>query len=879
MCRCPPRINDTGTSRREQARFRPLRQKLCSWLVPVLLLISSATASADEAQSIEQFLSRLGLIELRLVHIERMLARETAADKRQAMARKLADAYAEELVAAADEPERFAQLKTRVEKLLASTPEARTPGVEVVLLQAEYQRAEALVVQWLEEPANRTPLEEAGQILTRVQPLLAARQLELAAAAETAADEIDKLKTEPERQAAEQQLKRQQAVAARADYFAGWAAYYLGVAQRVDQRATESFQAAKQHFSRVLDVTDDDNYAPIEAQSLGLDSIWRSRAVIGLGLSELGLNRLPAAARVFGWLSHASVSPTIRDQAGYWHIQGMLNVGRHGEAAKLIAREVETLTTNPSAGKSSLCVAAIRTGAALGDERRDERQQLIDQGIRGLARMRQFDTLQGLIEKHKLDEGPLKDSFHLAWLRGRRQYLESEKDKQPERFRAAARTLSAALALPQARNDLLEAGQARYYLAWARFRLEELDAAARLFNEAAMAMRSAAPEVAVQAAWMHATCLVQLAAKDKRQIAPAIAALQSFKQEFPSSEEASKVDPIVTRLRQSHAAPEEVIRELAAVKPGDPSYLSAQYELSQLRYQLWSKSKALRAQGDRLAVELLATVDRFLAAADKSSDGQRRLKAALLAIDVLQSSPNPDPSQVSSLLASVAKAADELEPKNPTASEYQYRRLQHAQKSGDSDTASAAANWIARHGAGSPYELPALVVVARMADEAVTRAAPGERPSAIAEAWQVYSRLVALLGESADALRNNKNALAAASKLAQYDEQQASWPAAAERLARLVEAVPRDRRLLRRAGLAAYNAGQFAQALEHWRTLLGGLEGGSDEWLEAKYFQLACLIETDRATADKVFKQFKVLYPDVKSAAWREKFAELESRL
>ena len=54
-----------------------------------------------------------------------------------------------------------------------------------------------------------------------------------------------------------------------------------------------------------------------------------------------------------------------------------------------------------------------------------------------------------------------------------------------------------------------------------------------------------------------------------------------------------------------------------------------------------------------------------------------------------------------------------------------------------------------------------------------------------------------------------------------------------------------------------------------------GHDGGSDDWLEAKYYQISCLQKVDAAAAEKVFKQFQVLYPDVKSAAWREKFAEL----
>ncbi|HEX5106575.1 MAG TPA: hypothetical protein VFV87_22300, partial [Pirellulaceae bacterium] len=103
------------------------------------------------------------------------------------------------------------------------------------------------------------------------------------------------------------------------------------------------------------------------------------------------------------------------------------------------------------------------------------------------------------------------------------------------------------------------------------------------------------------------------------------------------------------------------------------------------------------------------------------------------------------------------------------------------------------------------------------------------------------------------------------------------WPQAAERLQRLALALPSDRRFLRRAGLATLQVGRHADSLEHWRRLLAGLSSGSDDWLEAKYYQLVCLGATDRATAEKVWKQFKLLFPEVKSEVWKEKFAELET--
>jgi hypothetical protein len=83
---------------------------------------------------------------------------------------------------------------------------------------------------------------------------------------------------------------------------------------------------------------------------------------------------------------------------------------------------------------------------------------------------------------------------------------------------------------------------------------------------------------------------------------------------------------------------------------------------------------------------------------------------------------------------------------------------------------------------------------------------------------------------------------------------------------------------LRRAGLAHFAAGDYAAALDCWRRLLGGLSQGSDDWLEAKYYQLACLLRTDRPAAEKVWRQFELLFPEVKSPAWSDKFAQLASQ-
>ena len=216
--------------------------------------------------------------------------------------------------------------------------------------------------------------------------------------------------------------------------------------------------------------------------------------------------------------------------------------------------------------------------------------------------------------------------------------------------------------MPQARQDVIGAGQSRYYLAWTRFRLGEFDASARLFHDAAVALAAAVPDVAAQAAWMRCTSLVQLAVKDKRQVAAAMAALQAYKQDYPASEESQKAELLLMRLRQSNSSPEDAIRDLAAIKPSDVTYVSAQYEICQLQYQRWNKVKADAASASHREYKLLKSVEKFLSLAKGEADAERRLKATLLAVDVLDSAAMPDNKHITALLDGAAAASQPSAP-------------------------------------------------------------------------------------------------------------------------------------------------------------------------------------------------------------------------
>ena len=839
----------------------------------------SLLSAQEDAAKVERYLSRLGLSELRVRLLEREV--QQGGESKDKAARKLADAYAQALMDAAEDQPRFDRLKQQIDKLLLASPAASTPALQVGLLQAEFQRGEALVSAWMEDPKDHQALVRAADILGPLAKELEEKGKYLSAAMDRMSETMDAIKGEDARRTAEHELLRQQAVVARVTYYTGWCRYYLGVTKREPKSAEPDFTAAKAAFCEVLGVDGEKEYQEVEdVASLGLESTWRARTALGLALAEEGLGRQAAADRCFSWLQHASAPAGLRDQGGYWQLQGLLNAPNLASAAEYAKKKVETLSSPPTPGKNSLCIAAIRAGAAVDPTSADAEtaRNLIAAGIRGLARLRQFETLSQLVAKHKLEELQGKSaSFYLSWLKGRTQFFAAEKTKAAADYQSAAVALSAALDLPEAARDLFAAAQCRYHLAWCKFRLDEFELAARLFHEASPVLVEGEKELAVQAAWMEFASFQKLAEtkKDKKYAASAVAALQTLKRDFPDSEQAGKAELLIPRLQQD-VSPEQALASLVAIKPTEPNYPAARLEIAQLQFQNWTKLKGDKARAPA-AEAALAAVDTLLAA--KGASGDQKLRGCLIGLQVVFDTAPVDEKRAASLLETATPVGEALPAQSPLAAEFHYRQLQFAQKTGEKKAMNKAAAWIAANGAGSPYETPALVIVARQADDAVAGATDANRKDLQIEAAEIYTRLAALVGESSEAIAGVKNALAVNSKLAHYDESLGHWQEAAARLDKIVAAMPSDKKYLRRAGLAHFQAGEYAPSLEQWRKLLGGVESGSEEWLEAKYHQLACLAKTDRPNAVKVWKQFKLLFPQVKSPTWKDKFAALEADL
>jgi tetratricopeptide (TPR) repeat protein len=221
---------------------------------------------------------------------------------------------------------------------------------------------------------------------------------------------------------------------------------------------------------------------------------------------------------------------------------------------------------------------------------------------------------------------------------------------------------------------------------------------------------------------------------------------------------------------------------------------------------------------------------------------------------------------------------EQVSVQSSSAAEYHYRALQLAGIRSDDLQRREHAAWLVQHAPGSAYELPALIVAANAIDKSLESAPDSRKAELRDEALRIYERLVQRQGDSPEAIAAKKNVRVALSRLAAYAYDAGRFASAASWLEKLLAALPADKDYLRRAGLAHFQAGAFDQSLGHWRSLLAGVPKDSDEWFEAKYYQVGCLYETDPALAQRVLKQFQLLHPDLGPEPWHEKFRELLQR-
>jgi tetratricopeptide (TPR) repeat protein len=856
--------------------FPRLRFGLPSATVAFLLIILAAPAFAADDEKLERFLARLGLVDLQIVQLEKSLDRGAGrSQEQQRLAERLADLYAEQLMNSADDPAAYNDLVQRIQDLLSRFPQANTTALQVMLLQADYNRAETQIAQWIGDRSNQQALADARTILQEIAPQLDGHQRQLRAQVDGLFAELDELpENHPELRAKENEANRLQTVLGRASYFAGWANYYLGLTR--ESGAETHYRRAAEIFRSLLSIEEGD-YASLDPEWLSLEVIWRARAMIGLGLAEAALGNLDASRACFQTLEHTATPPGIQDQAPYWFAQGLINAGRLEELHEYAESKIAEFSGDATQGKVSLCVALVRAGFGAGSADSSESRELAMLGIAGLAKLGQYNAVQQLLEKHNI---PLDDAegFFLKWMNGRRLFSQAQESKKAEDYLTAAEALSEALAEPDAATQTAAAGHCRYELGWCYYRAGDFEAAARQFEQAITSLKAAGAKEAANAAWMAFVSYKQLAEKVPRFTASAIDVLRIIKRDFPGHEHAKNADYYIAKLQRAAGSPEEAIRNLSSIRPGDPNYLTSRYDLCLLLHQQWPEADSPAAKAAALS-QLQQAAEEYVRAAGPRGDAERQLRVTLLVVAAALGNEPPDAALARRFLDRGESLAGRVAETSSALAEHRYRALQLARLAKDAAAQLEHARWLAANARGSAYELSALIEVSRDLERRLESASDTERKSLQEEAYGVYTRLVERLGDAPASAASEKNTRVALSRLAEYAHATGRYDEAARRLAPLLAVEPKNKDYLRRSGLANFQAENYEAALENWRTLTHGLPRGSEEWFEAKYYQIASLLKTDAGQARKALENLQLFYPDYGSSPWREKFQALAQQL
>lgn len=102
---------------------------------------------------------------------------------------------------------------------------------------------------------------------------------------------------------------------------------------------------------------------------------------------------------------------------------------------------------------------------------------------------------------------------------------------------------------------------------------------------------------------------------------------------------------------------------------------------------------------------------------------------------------------------------------------------------------------------------------------------------------------------------------------------------ARETLDELLQAHPRDQRLLRNWAALMRRSGDDAAAIEAYRRLLPGLEVGSDAWFEMRTLLIEALAAVDQQRAREVLDQHVALYPGFGPVPWGARLRALNESL
>ena len=856
---------------------------LKAWISTFVLLTaccspaSQLVAQDKNDDAVEQYLSELGLADLQIRQLNDMI--NLAPTKRTERAKRLVDLYINELIKDSDDEQRRSRMLTDIKQLLAKVPGARTAGLEVMLSVVNQQKAETYAERWLNgklvpdstaPPLGEAARQEAVKILRAAIPQLEQHKRSLEADLDKLDKQIgllgpgkvvqDKLKEE----------RQKEVLVDRAIFFLGFSHYYAGV---TSPNGGASFQEARKMFREFLRLEPANLIAKETAETLGLNISLNALALMVLAQCEMLLKDFGKADACFNLLKDPSVRDADRMQAIFRQGRTLM-VAKQFPRALNFMQDVTRQQSLTNDQQRRLYCFMVKSGVA--HPQIADAEKMIHVGLREIATLGDYNVVQHLVKKFEIKLDTL-GGFYFSWIKGRMLLAEAEKTKTKAAYLAALEPLQAALRDPGAKQDQASASTCRYQLACCQYFLQDYEASARLFELAGSGLKEANDKNAVNAVWNAIASYLKTFKKNPRSAAKIVALLKSFKADYPRDARAGKVDFLINQIERDSLSRMDAVAKLEKIPPGDKTYVTARYDVCTLLHEQWGLDRSKKDVAVAVGKQLAAAIDTYLKVSGQKPS-EERLKCCLWALEVHLSTASENLTAARrhlDLAENISKglpAASQVEagktPSSHVLTIY-YQGLRLAQKTKNAGDAEAKARWLVRNARGHNYEIQAVVHLCKVLEKEANKNAEQRR-----EAYELYARLATHYGQTENDLRTKKNAKYVNLQLAHYAHETGAFGEAADVLTIFLSLDPKNEKYLRRLGLANFEAKRYPQALGQWRTLVSGLKRGSQQWHEARYYQIASLAKTDRSKASKVYKQFEVFYPSPPSP-WKRKYFEL----
>lgn len=765
--------------------------------------------------------------------LEREIAR-TEADGGDTgpMAQRLALNYAIRL-RSLDQAGRDA-LEGRLAKLLKAYPDADTRDLQVARLEDQFHQGELLALRWIDEPSDGVR-EAALEILGRATPDLRRHRDELLDRVARGNEQLDRLGGKANRRAElERRVLHESEVAGRATYYTGWAALYANWLGPAGVDGLAGFREARLCFKRLLGLEEDDLVN--DPFDLRLDNASQARVLLGLGLADLAIGNLDAGRDAFRVLRNGQTHPSVRDWLDFWEVAGLRRAGRTADARQLAERAVQALPRQATPGRAALCKLLIRAGA--------DTPELGPIGLHGLVRMNQFDLARGLLRSNPVPPESVGGMLGL-WVQGLERLNRAEINRDPTDYEAAAERFRKAAEHPEAGANRPLSAVCLYALGCCQLRLDQAGEASETLRKAVEAMKADGLAEVVDAEWMAAQAGYRLARTDQEK-AEAGQAFARFAERYPKHPNAAVVPGILGRIADLSPRP--------ATESGPVTIESCR--------RLYERWKDLAPARRRTSPETRALATALERADRADLPGPDRLELDVIRADLALSGDPGGLDSARRVIERVVSLGTSLPDGSPMRTAQAEVRLKWAQLVGGEEQLRKAAEDLAERAKGVPSEVEARSVLASLADQALQRS-PSDAVKR-ADAREAYRKLLALLERDGpfDRGKPGRAAAGVSLRLAELDAAEGDGEAAQKRVVTLLAAYPNDAGLLERSARVLAESGRFDRALETYRTLLNGLEDGSEAWYSATIGRIECLERIDRERAREAFSRFRTLHPE-----------------